>query len=955
MKLIQQSFFALLLLSSGFCGISYEILYGRILGNSLGDQFLVTSSVLLTFLLGIGCGTYYAHRLWKHLWLLEGLIGIYGAAIALCSEILDDLFYSILSLLGTSTAGPLLVCVLVLLVPAFLIGTSLPLFAGYLSRISSGLVFAKAYSIYNIGAAITVLLIEFWLIRKVGIRTATLCIAGINGIVALSLFTLYGKIRKEPPLEISESKEAAVRFPLSELAALAVASTASAIFQLLMVKISEFIFGPFRESFALVLSLILLGIAMGSMAVKFFRINFRVNMLVNLVGLVLLLAGFVFSVERFAALYREAAESHFNMVLLKLMTLTLVMGLPALTFGAAIPALITRQSNVARESGQLLFISSLANAFGFLLMVFFLHEHFDYGILILIIAGLSALSLIICRLEIGPVPIVAVLLFTLAIFAHKKFWDEDILYIGHTSFHSTEDLEDEREDVKFTDKFKVRDDVFSIVRTNGQSFFFINGYISMPLDAPWEPLVGAFSSTFAPRSDKALVLGLGSGATASAVGLLFDQTTGVEINSAVLKNLYRMKEFNFDIENNPKVTIVHDDGIHFSKTSKEKFSLIINTVTTPLYFSSAKLYTKDFLEVIKKRLQPDGVYVTWIDSRVGNRGVDIIFNTLDNSFQHCAIGYIRSSYFLLLCSDKPIQANQPNIVADHPVLGPFFMQKFGFKPDWLPYGLLHTDAPMLAKDRETPLNTMNYPALEFEMSRLRKRGYTDFKNRMRDGMGLDNISQAFTANMDWNPFHLLVHTEIMLEKSRYTRRWERLLKRQESDFEIKHIEAEIEYYKENAKAGKSADKYHKLGFHLMNNERYAEAIDSFEKALQLNPKRDNSYFNIGASYEYMEKYPQALESYAKEQLVDPEENAVSYRMGRVLVKMKSYQKGLEMLDQALKEKKRVDVYFYRGRAFEGLGKTKEAIQSYEETLRLQKDHEKASEALVRLQVEAPPG
>ena len=111
----------------------------------------------------------------------------------------------------------------------------------------------------------------------------------------------------------------------------------------------------------------------------------------------------------------------------------------------------------------------------------------------------------------------------------------------------------------------------------------------MPLDTPWEPLVGAFSSTFAPRPDKALVLGLGSGATASTVGLLFDKTTGVEINAAVLQNLHRMKEYNFDIENNPKVTIIHDDGIHFAKTSNEKFSLIINTVTTPLYFSSGSI------------------------------------------------------------------------------------------------------------------------------------------------------------------------------------------------------------------------------------------------------------------------------------------------------------------------------------------------------------------------------
>ncbi len=950
MKIAYQLFFALLLLSSGFCGISYEILYGRILGNSLGDQFLVTSSVLLTFLLGIGFGTFYAHRLWKHLWLLEGLIGIYGAAIALSSDIHDDLFYAVLPLLAGSSVGPLLVCVLVLLVPAFLIGTSLPLFAGYLSRISSGLVFAKAYTIYNIGAALTVLLIEFWLIRKVGIRAATLCIAGINVFVALSLITVFRKLRNEV---VETVKKKDIQFPFSQLAALALASVASAIFQLLMVKISEFIFGPFRESFALVLSLILLGIALGSMAVTYLRINFRINMMANLVGMVILLAGFTHAVERFAALYRGAADSHFEMVALKLVTLALVMGLPALTFGAAIPAMITQQSNVAKESGQLLFISSLANAFGFLLLVFFLHEAFDYGILILIIAGLSTCSLVIYRLKFGLHTVAAVLMFFLAVFAHQKLWDENLLYIGHTSFHSSNGLAEEREDFEFPEKFKVRDDVFSIIRSNGRSFFFINGYISMPLNAPWEPLVGAFSSTFAPRSDKALVLGVGSGATASTVGQLFDKTTGVEINAAVLENLHRMKEYNFDIENNPDVTIVHDDGIHFSKTSKEKFSLVVNTVTTPLYFSSAKLYTKDFLEVIKDRMEPDGVYVTWIDSRVGDRGVDIIFNTLDSTFQHCGIGYIRSSYFLLLCSEEPIQAQQPNIVADHPVLGPFFMKKFGFKPDWLPYGLLHTDVTSLIDDTDTPLNTMNYPALEFEMSRLRRRGYTDFKNRLRDGMSFGNISQAFTANMDWNPFHLLKHTEVMLGKSRYTKRWEKLVKGKVRNFEFRHAEAELEYYRDYANVGDSANRFHKLGYRLMKSGRYEEAIKSFEKALELNPQRNNSYFNIGASYERLKQYPEALESYSKELLVDPAEDAASYRLGRVMVKMKDYEKGIEMLDRALDEKKRSGAHYYRGLAYEGLGNSAEAILSYKAALKIDQDYEAASEALDRLEAVTP--
>ncbi len=71
------------------------------------------------------------------------------------------------------------------------------------------------------------------------------------------------------------------------------------------------------------------------------------------------------------------------------------MGVPALSFGATIPALITTEDNVARESGQLLFVSSLANAAGYLLMVFVLHEHLDYRPILLLVAAVSTLALLL--------------------------------------------------------------------------------------------------------------------------------------------------------------------------------------------------------------------------------------------------------------------------------------------------------------------------------------------------------------------------------------------------------------------------------------------------------------------------------------------------------------------------------------------------------------------------------
>ena len=138
--------FAFLLLLSGFCGISYEVLYARILSNAIGDQFAVNASILVTFMIGIGFGTLYAHRLWRWLWAIEGAVGICGAAFALGSARIEGLYYATAAF-GGGLRGAMVFCFVLLIGPAFLIGCSLPLFAGYLSRMVSDAVFARPYMV----------------------------------------------------------------------------------------------------------------------------------------------------------------------------------------------------------------------------------------------------------------------------------------------------------------------------------------------------------------------------------------------------------------------------------------------------------------------------------------------------------------------------------------------------------------------------------------------------------------------------------------------------------------------------------------------------------------------------------------------------------------------------------------------------------------------------------------
>jgi len=923
---VKRWLFMLLMLASGFAGISYEILYGRMLGNLIGDQFVISAAILITFLLGIAIGSRYAWRLWTGLWLIEAAIGIYGAGFAFGTDTLAWLFYASLPVLPAGLSGTVIACIVLLLLPAFLIGCSVPLFAGYMSRLSGASAFSGVYGVYNIGAALTAILIEFALLRWFGIRGAVMVFVAINLLIALLLRIAYPSLRNDPP-PVQYEKRA---FPGWQ--ALIPVSMASAVFQLFMIKLAEMIMGPFRESFALVLSIVLLGIAIGSLLVRRYSLSFQTVLLLSLAGLLFLLAALAPVAGIYASLYAPAAESYLTLLLLKWLCLLLLMGVPCIAFGATVPALLGEQApdDVSRDSGHLLYLASMGNVAGFLLMVFVLHRYLDYGVQLLSAGFLVVIALLLYRPCRPRQLIASAVLLLVSVGAWATLWDEGLLYVSYTNFHTAESLHKARQATVRTAAYKGYQDVFAINEVNGNPYFFINGYNSIPLNNPSEKVVGSLASIFAAQTDQALVLGLGSGATASVVGQLFAHTDVVEINPVVRENLFRMKRWNFDIESNPAVHIVVDDAIHYTRMSDKQYDLILNTVTTPLYFSSSKLYTSDFFSVVKQRLKPDGLYVTWMDARVGDRGVDIILNTVAEHFRHCALLYIKSSYFLLLCSDQPVtehllsglQKGQPvydNLLAVH-----------GIPAEWLPYQLLTTDALSLAAEHDLPLNRADYPALEFEMARLRERGIPAFKARLRKQMDLNEIRHALVAPSPWFPADLVWHTKSRLNDSSLTHRWQQLATAATDDFDKRYAGAQLHYAVAVRDARATPGVLHRFGFLLMGEKQYAAAIAVFQYLLRQDPGHRYTAFNLGACYEYSHDLPAALHYYAEAGKLQPDDADVPFRIGRVYVKLGRFEEALDVLNRALAqigEDGRTAVYRYLAKAYDGLGRIEAAEQA----------------------------
>ena len=63
---------------------------------------------------------------------------------------------------------------------------------------------------------------------------------------------------------------------------------------------------------------------------------------------------------------------------------------------------------------------------------------------------------------------------------------------------------------------------------------------------------------------------------------------------------------------NPRVQVVHDDGRHFIRTTKEKFDIITSDPIDPWVKGCAALNTVEYYEMCKAHLNPGGVMSLWI-------------------------------------------------------------------------------------------------------------------------------------------------------------------------------------------------------------------------------------------------------------------------------------------------------------------------------------------------------
>ncbi|WP_143177764.1 hypothetical protein [Cystobacter ferrugineus] len=713
-------FLPIVALLSGWCGIAYELLYSRELTAHLGDMFQVNAAILTSFLLGIGVGARVAHRFVRGLWLVELGIGVYalGVAWTLGSDTQAVLEF-LLPVLGQGRWAVALTAFAFAFVPALLIGFSVPLFSlyarHYLGTERPADAFNIVYWIYNLGGAACVLAMEYGLLRALGIQQTLMFLALLNLVSALVLRPLV------PPQEQAEDAREPV--PARWVGALFTASALSGLFQLFLLKVTEIVFGPFHENFALVLALGLAGISLGTWLAHRWKARFETWLLLGAAAVGASLWLLQPLIHAWGYVNGAFGVTPLLSSLCKGVMLTAMGLVPLTVFGATVPALLGQLSGARTTAGRMLAVSSFGNCLGYVLAVAVLYENLSFRLLALLFpVGLWGAGLV-ARERSHTVSWGARLLPLPLIVLTAATWSDSLLQLSYRDFATAETLSRTLSNVREMELLKRFDSALSLVRdAHGEESVIINGYRSLVASRSGrtnlsELIVGTSPALYTPRRERALVLGVGTGITAGATASLFARTDGVEINPAVAEALPRFSPNNLGLMSRPGFQLLLEDGITALARSQERYDAIVNTVTSPLYFSSSKLYTREFFELVKSRLAEGGVYSMWFDVRVTQDGARIIFETLRQSFADCHFVFLSSVYTQVVCGNQPLEPHAlPEEAWPEDLKALFAAHGLGVSLNELYSHIILRRHELFATDWDAPLNTFDRPELEFIMA-----------------------------------------------------------------------------------------------------------------------------------------------------------------------------------------------------------------------------------------------
>ena len=756
----------LLTVLTGFTGLVYEVAWQRYLATLLGSHGEATAAVLGIFLGGLALG--YAVfgrasrwlverarqrnrplRLLSFYALVEAGIGVYALLFPLLFSAAQ--YLSLLSPIDHDALGfafDVALSALLIGPPAVLMGGTIPILtlalAGDLEHATR--VHAWIYGANTLGAFAGALAGGFFLVPLLGLDGVVLTMGVLNLVAAASFFLLERRAaRIAPDLTQPAKAEPVPRFVAWAAVAL-LAGFAMMTLQTTLNRLGALAFGSSQFTFAMVVAVFVLCIAIGSLAVSALpripaglALGCAWLLVVLLFPLYLVLEDVTYWAHVIRALFSSADPAFYAYHLVTFLAMLAVLGLPIGLSGALLPLLFHELHREVRDlgsvAGRLYAWNTLGSLLGALLggytLLFWLDLHHVYRIALgaLIVAS-AILGLLVLRAAPRILSALAALPILLGL-AFLPEWSADRLSAGtfrtrkadYASFRGPDAFFQRRhagDEGIFYDDGPTSTVSVRVPRNNYENLaIIVNGKSdgSLKSDYPTMSLAALVPALMAERHERGFVIGLGTGVTAGELASL-DATREVivaEISRGVIAASPLFDHGNLAASKNPKIQVKRGDAYRALLRSQGSYDVIVSEPSNPWVSGVEMLFSREFLEAARSRLAPGGVYAQWFHLyETDVEVVKLVLRTYASVFPHVSVWFTLRGDLLLLGFDRPTRALDIDALEER--FGqPDFSEAFArveiksfaqlIAHELLPLGTLH------AVEREGPVHTLRHPIL----------------------------------------------------------------------------------------------------------------------------------------------------------------------------------------------------------------------------------------------------
>ena len=133
----------------------------------------------------------------------------------------------------------------------------------------------------------------------------------------------------------------------------------------------------------------------------------------------------------------------------------------------------------------------------------------------------------------------------------------------------------------------------------------------------------------------------------------------------------------------------------------------------------------------------------------------------------------------------------------------------------------------------------------------------------------------------------------------------------------------------------ASDEFVKYGEDMANASRIEEALQYFEKAIQLNPKNDFAWGDRGLILDKQGKTEESLASFSKAIEIDPKNSITWHNKGLTLIRSNQLKEAIYCFDKAIENKENyAKAWYNKGRALSMLGQVDKSQVCFDKSRKL---------------------